>query len=193
MRCSSIFQLLAVTSHAAAYAPKPGVDGKYTISSSSIRAQFIPYGATLTNLFVKDKNGKDVDVVLGYEDLALYPKDPGHPVYNSIPGRYVNRIGHGKYSIDGNTFSTELNDGTNTLHSGTNNWSYRTWNVTAATDDSITFSIRDEPNSSKGMPGLVLANVTYSIQGGKWNIKMDAVSPSVKSRSSDNLPCRKTR
>ncbi len=115
-------------------------------------------------------------------------KDPGHPVYNSVPGRYVNRIGHGTYSIDNKTYSTELNDGSNTLHSGTNNWSYRTWNATAATDDSITFTVRDEPNSSKGMPGLVLANVTYSVDGDKWSVKMDAVSPIVKSRSSDNLP-----
>lgn len=117
---------------------------------------------------------------------SIVAKDASHPVYNSIPGRYVNRIGHGTYSIDNTTFLTELNDGTNTLHSGTNNWSYRTWNVTAATEDSITFTVRDESNSSKGMLGLVLASVTYSVRGDKWSIKMDAVSPSVKSRSSAN-------
>ncbi|KAI3327701.1 galactose mutarotase-like protein [Xylariaceae sp. AK1471] len=181
MRSSSFFQFLAATSYVRAHVPSPDADGKYTISSSSIKAQFIPYGATLTNLFVKDKDGKDVDVVLGYDNVSYYPVDPGHPVYNSIPGRYVNRIGHGKYSIDNKTYQTELNDGTNTLHVGTNNWSYRTWNVSAATNESITFTVRDEPNSSKGMPGLVLANVTYSVSGNKWNIKMDAVSPTVKS------------
>lgn len=100
----------------------------------------------------------------------------------------MNRIGHGTYSIDNKTYSTELNDGTNTLHSGTNNWSYRTWNATSATNNSITFTVRDEANSEKGMPGLVLANVTYSVDGDEWSIKMDAVSPNVKSRSSDTLP-----
>ena len=34
--------------------------------------QFIPYGATLTNLFVNDKTGKEVDVVLGYDDVSYY-------------------------------------------------------------------------------------------------------------------------
>jgi aldose 1-epimerase len=34
--------------------------------------QFIPYGATMTNLYVKDKSGNDVDVVLGYDDVAYY-------------------------------------------------------------------------------------------------------------------------
>ena len=37
-----------------------------------LTCQFIPYGATLTNLFVKDKNGKDIDVVLGYDDVSYY-------------------------------------------------------------------------------------------------------------------------
>jgi len=34
--------------------------------------QFIPYGATLTNLFVKGKDGTEIDVVLGYDDAAYY-------------------------------------------------------------------------------------------------------------------------
>ncbi|KAL2132088.1 hypothetical protein VTI74DRAFT_4241 [Chaetomium olivicolor] len=106
----------------------PDEDGRYAISSTNITAQFIPYGATMTNLFVKDKHGKDINVVLGYDDVDYYPKDPDHPVYNAIPGHYANRIGKGKSTIDGVTYKTEKNDGDNTLHSGTNNWSFRFWN-----------------------------------------------------------------
>lgn len=109
-------------------------------------------------------------------------EDKGHPVYNSIPGRYVNRIGKGTYKIDNTTYTTELNDGTNTLHSGTNNWSYRVWNVTAATEDSITFAITDASNSSEGMLGLVNAQVTYSVSDSAWKIKMEATSPEEKTR-----------
>lgn len=50
-------------------------------------------------------------------------------MYNAIPGRYVNRIGNGTYSIGDEEFATEKNDGDNTLHSGSNNWSYRFWEV----------------------------------------------------------------
>ncbi|KAK4155983.1 galactose mutarotase-like domain-containing protein [Chaetomidium leptoderma] len=157
-------------------APKPDKDGRYTISAPGIKAKFIPYGATMTNLFVKDKNGKDVDVVLGYDDVAYYPKDPGHPVYNAIPGRYANRIGNGQYKIDGVTYKTEQNDGSNTLHSGTNNWSFRVFNVTAFSADSITFSILDASNSSQGMLGRVESSVTYSVTDSTWHIKMTAKS-----------------
>ncbi|KAF3022034.1 hypothetical protein E8E14_012726 [Neopestalotiopsis sp. 37M] len=175
-----IFAILSSTALAVGDEPKPGADGKYTISTPSIKAQFIPYGATLTNLFVKDKSGDDVDVVLGYDVLDYYPKDPGHPVYNSIPGRYVNRIGHGHYTLDNVTYTTELNDGNNTLHSGTNNWSYRTWNVTNLSDTSITFSISDASNSSLGMLGRVEASVTYSVDKNTWKINMNANAPDRK-------------
>ncbi|SPO01429.1 related to Rds1 protein [Cephalotrichum gorgonifer] len=170
---------VAVTS-VFAQAPKPGEDGKYTISSDGIRAQFIPYGASLTNLYVKDKNGEDVDVVLGYDDLDLYASDPAHPVYNAIPGRYANRIGNGMFTLDGETYELERNDGNNTLHSGTNNWSFREWNVTDVTDTSITFSIYDPEGASEGFPGDVYANVTYRVEGDTWHISMEATAPTKK-------------
>ena len=49
------------------------------VNHGLIQWQFIPYGATLTNLFVKDKNGEDVDVVLGYDDVEYYRKHPTPP------------------------------------------------------------------------------------------------------------------
>jgi aldose 1-epimerase len=177
---STVVLVAALAEAAFAQIPAPAADGRYTISAPGIKAQFIPYGASLTNLFVKDKNGKDIDVVLGYDDANYYPKDPGHPVYNAIPGRYANRIGNATYSINGTVYHTQDNDGGNTLHSGTNNWSFRFWNVTALSADSITFSIADASNSSLGMLGLVQSSVTYSVTNSTWNIKITASSPEVK-------------
>ncbi|KAK7222708.1 hypothetical protein V2G26_010711 [Clonostachys chloroleuca] len=168
---------IALTLIGAVSAQSPDADGRYTIRANGIKAQFIPYGATLTNLFVKNKDGNDVDVVLGYDDAAFYPVDPSHPVYNAIPGRYVNRISNASYTIGDETFHTEKNDGENTLHSGTNNWSFRTWDVTRFTKDSITFSILDKSNSSQGMIGDVYSKVTYSVKDSVWKITMEATSP----------------
>lgn len=93
----------------------------------------------------------------------------------------MGRIGGAKYTIDGKEYHTEKNDGQNTLHSGTNNWSFRFWNVSAVTSDSITFSILDKSNSSLGMLGDVQASVTYSVgDGGVWNISMAATSPQAR-------------
>jgi len=53
--------LFVAAASAAAIRPKakPDADGRYTLEAEGIKAQFIPYGATLTNLFVK---GKDTTV-----------------------------------------------------------------------------------------------------------------------------------
>ena len=66
--------LLALPGLALAQVPAPAADGRYTVAAEGIKAQFIPYGATLTNLWVKDRHGNDTDVVLGYDDAAYYRK-----------------------------------------------------------------------------------------------------------------------
>ena len=73
--------------------PRPDAQGRYTIEAEGIKAQFIPYGATLTNLFVKgrtksrrkvpisnhiaDAAGKELDIVLGYDNTSYYGKQTG--------------------------------------------------------------------------------------------------------------------
>lgn len=51
------------------------IDQKYTISAPGINASFINYGATLTNLFVNDRDGVPRDIVLGYDEPTAYIKD----------------------------------------------------------------------------------------------------------------------
>ncbi|KAF2834663.1 aldose 1-epimeras-like protein [Patellaria atrata CBS 101060] len=177
MRFQSLFYTAIFAATAAAV--EPDESGRYTLTADGIKAQFIPYGASLTNLFVKDKNGVDRDIVLGYDNTSFYPVDPGHPVLNAVPGRYVNRIRDGVFTLDNKTYHTEHNDGNNTLHSGTKNWSFRFWNVSEATKDSITFSL-DDPAFSTDMPGRVEAQVTYTLTPNKWHIKMRAISPDVR-------------
>jgi aldose 1-epimerase len=64
-------------------------DGKYTLQSRGIRAQFIPYGASISNLFVKDKNGIERDVVLGWDNATYYTLDKSHPHLGGVPGKQV--------------------------------------------------------------------------------------------------------
>lgn len=128
----------------------------------------------MTNLFVKDKFGIERDVVLGYDNASYYPVDPEHPVYNEVPCRYVSRIGNGTFTLD--TYNLVKNNGPNTPHSGPNNWSTRFQDLTDVAGSSITFSIYDLANST-GMPGRVEANVTYSLEKNKWNMKIEVIPP----------------
>lgn len=54
--------------------PKPDSDGKYTLKAEGIRAQFIPYGASISNLFIKDKRGIERDIVLGWDNASSYTR-----------------------------------------------------------------------------------------------------------------------
>lgn len=103
-----------------------GADGKYTIVAEGIRAQFIPYGASITNLFINDTNGIERDVVLGYDNATYYPKDTSHPHLGGVPGRYANRIKNSTFKLDGTSYKVPANEnnGADTLHGGPNGWDY---------------------------------------------------------------------
>lgn len=63
-------------------------DGKYQIVSEGIRANFIPYGASISNLFINDTRGVERDIVLGFDNASYYSIDKLHPHLGGIPGRY---------------------------------------------------------------------------------------------------------
>lgn len=67
-----------------------------TAPDNSIKANFLSYGATLKNLWVKDRHGDFRDIVLGYDQKKLYETDPSHPFFGGVVGRYANRIKNGK-------------------------------------------------------------------------------------------------
>ena len=151
-------------------------DGKYEISAEGIRAYFIPYGASISNLFIKDIRGVERDIVLGFDNATYYSESALHPHLNGVPGRYANRIKNGTFTIDGETYHTNLNEnGIDTLHGGSDGWDYRNWTVVAHTTDSITFSLVD-PAGKMGFPGEVVAFVTYSVTPYQWHLRMTALA-----------------
>ena len=88
--------LLAASSlvSAQAYPPFSGNPfQKYNLVADGIKASFIPYGARLTNLYVKDKNGAYQDVAVGYDTGREYLTDTetNHTYFGAVVGRYANR------------------------------------------------------------------------------------------------------
>ena len=138
---------------------------KYNISAPGISASFIPYGARLTNLFVKDKNGNQQDVVLGYDDATQYLNDTetAHTYFGAVVGRYANRIKNGTFTIDGVTSHIPENEhvGEDTLHGGFIGYDQQNWTVVSQQSDSITFAFYDQAYS--GFPGDVMNYATYTL------------------------------
>ncbi|KAI4622395.1 uncharacterized protein J4E87_006337 [Alternaria ethzedia] len=187
MRFSSALPLFAATAFAQYSTPPtnssssgPDKDGKYEISSEGIRGHFIPYGASVSNLFVMGKDGVERDIVLGFDNATAYEGE-AHPHLGGVPGRYANRIRNSTFSIDGEQFFIEPNENNNnnTLHGGPDGWDYRNFTVVAHTEDSITFSIVD-PDGKEGFPGEVVSYVTYTMTPNTWNIKIVALATTKK-------------
>jgi aldose 1-epimerase len=65
----------------------PDANGKYTITARGIRAQFVPYGASISNLFVNDTKGIERDIVLGWDNATYYTLDTSHPHLGGVPGK----------------------------------------------------------------------------------------------------------
>ncbi len=72
----------------------------YKLTNSSGTKMYVTnYGATIQSLYVKDKYGKMEDVVLGYDSLEEYVKDPYY--IGCVVGRYANRIAGGTVQLYG--------------------------------------------------------------------------------------------
>ena len=67
----------------------------YTLTNKNgLVAKIMTFGATLTELHTPDKDGKMVNICLGFDSVEKYEK--GHPYMRSTVGRYCNRIGKGR-------------------------------------------------------------------------------------------------
>jgi aldose 1-epimerase len=137
---------------------------QYTLTNSKgAVAKVITYGATLAELWMPDKAGKNVDVVLGFDNLASYAGD--HPFFGATVGRYGNRIAKGKFSIDGKEYSLFLNNGPNSLHGGKVGFNRKVWTAQPV-DSKHGSSVRltyVSADGEEGYPGTLTVHVTYEL------------------------------
>ncbi|MFA6598022.1 MAG: aldose epimerase family protein [Ignavibacteriaceae bacterium] len=139
----------------------------YTLKNANgMEAKIIDYGATVVSLTAPDKNGKYEDVVLGYDSLDGYVKDKAY--FGSIVGRYGNRIGKGKFNLDGKEYQLSINNGENHLHGGTEGFNKKVWTVIhtdvveALGSASITLNYKSK-DGEEGYPGTVELTVKYTL------------------------------
>jgi aldose 1-epimerase len=136
----------------------------YTLKNSTgATAKIITYGATLAELWVPDRNGKDGDVVLGFDDLKDY--EGPHPHFGGVIGRVANRIAKGKFTLDGKEYSLAINNPPNTLHGGNVGFDHRVWKAEAVSDARVA-SVKLtylSPDGEEDFPGNLSVTVIYSL------------------------------
>ena len=132
----------------------------FTITNANgVVAKVTEYGATLTELWVPDRDGKLADVVLGYDHLGDYEAAPFY--LGAVLGRVANRVANGRFTLDGLTYSLATNRAPNHLHGGVRGFDKRVWSGTAS-GSSVTFALTS-PNGEEGYPGTLQVRVTYRL------------------------------
>lgn len=87
------------------------------------------------------------------------PADGGY--LGAAIGRVGNRIGAGRFTIDGTSYQVPVNDGPNSLHGGLVGFDKRLWEVQEV-DEGLRFTYLS-PDGEEGYPGELTTQITYSL------------------------------
>lgn len=141
------------------------VDGKqvdlYTIKNSKgMMVKITNYGAKIEQILVPDKQGRFADVVQGYEsiDKAL----GGQGSMGAFVGRYANRIGGAKFTLDGKEYELAKNSGPNSLHGGQKGSRFCVFDVRQINETSVEmfYTYKD---GEENYPGTLATRVLYEV------------------------------
>ncbi|MBK0383770.1 galactose mutarotase [Pedobacter sp. SD-b] len=130
-------------------------------NQNNMKVTITNLGGRVVSIFVPDKNGKMVDVALGYDNLQCYLKD-NEPYFGAIIGRYGNRIAKGKFSLGNKEYRLEINNGPNALHGGSDGFHNKVWQAEQI-DDHVLILGLFSPDGEGGYPGNLNVKVTYSL------------------------------
>ena len=121
------------------------------------------YGGTILSIRVPDRRGHVDDVVLGFDSLADYVRNPRY--IGAVVGRYGNRIAGGRFTLDGKQYTLARNNGPNHLHGGTRGFDKVLWRGEPI-ERRDTAGVRLRYRSiagEEGYPGTLDASVTYKL------------------------------
>jgi aldose 1-epimerase len=151
------------------------------VNKHGIKLRAMTYGATVLSLETPDKHGKNADIVLGCKTLRQYEK--ASPYFGAIVGRYGNRIGAGKFTLDGQEHHLALNNGAPgakcSLHGGLRGFDKVVWKAEPLSKDSaqgvrFTYLSKD---GEEGYPGNLEAKVTYWLDDKDvWRVDYEVTS-----------------
>jgi aldose 1-epimerase len=132
---------------------------------NGLTAKVTEYGAILVGLTVPDSKGKLADVTLGYDTLAGWLTSPSY--FGATVGRFGNRIGAGKFTLDGKTYQLATNNEPGGipchLHGGVKGFDKVLWKgepvrKAGARGVALTYTSKD---GEEGYPGTLQVKVTY--------------------------------
>lgn len=127
-------------------------------NANGMSVRLLDFGCTIQSITVPDRNGKSIDVVLGYDDIASY--ENGSCYYGATIGRYANRIGGARFVLDGKEYQLDNNseNGHNHIHGV---FAKRMFDTD--TDNGDVVLRRFSPDMEEGYPGNLDLEIRYRL------------------------------
>jgi aldose 1-epimerase len=143
---------------------------RFVLRSGEVEAAVLTYGAVLQSVRGPDATGSVGEVTLGYDDLDGYLADDTY--VGSVVGRFANRIGQGRFTLDGVEHLLPRNNGDACLHGGPRGFHTRVWEpreVPGGVELTLT-----SPDGDMGFPGTLTATATYVLDDDGLSISYTA-------------------
>ena len=139
------------------------------------------YGGTVTSFVTPDKNGNKSSIIVGFNSLLPYLQQP--PYFGALIGRYGNRIGDAKFSLEGTTYKLAANNGKNHLHGGIKGFDKVVWDATVPNDSISSLTLKYvSKDGEEGYPGDLNVTVIYTLTNDdelkiEYNAETDKATP----------------
>jgi aldose 1-epimerase len=149
------------------------------LQSSAIAVSIVTLGATLHAVEAPDRDGRVEPICLSLPTADELADRTRNPYLGATCGRWANRIAGARYEVDGRTVELPANDGDAHLHGGPDGFSWRIWDLVAATpgDDGGTVVLAlHSPDGDQGHPGAVDVTATYELHGHVLRIAYEATT-----------------
>jgi aldose 1-epimerase len=130
-------------------------------NANGVEARIMTHGGIVVSLKTPDRTGKMADVVLGFDNLDGYLANPG-PHFGALIGRYGNRIGHAKFTLNGKEYKLAANNGENSLHGGTKGFDKVVWTPRALPDGGLELTYLSK-DGEESYPGNLKVTATYHL------------------------------
>lgn len=139
---------------------------RFILKSEELTVSIINYGATVTDVIYDGR-----DVVLGCAAAEEYPHSGYY--FGATIGRVCNRIGKGRFVLNGKEYRVTVNQGNNSLHGGKRGFDKRFFDYSVKGDKlELSYLSAD---GEEGYPANLSVKAVYYVKGADLHIEYEAI------------------
>ena len=144
---------------------------EYSMKNEALEVRFLNIGGVLTKIAMAEDQYEQ-NLVLNYDHIESYFNNGCY--LNTIIGRTSNRIKNGQFTINGQTYQLDLNNGPNNLHGGAQCLTYADFEVTEVDSGYELTTVL--PHQTEGFPGNLNVKVRYTLEQNNFIVSYQATT-----------------